>query len=340
MALALPDVQLRFNVVFLKLDCANQICTYLPTFYFKWNDANVKKTDVSGMRTALRSEFSWKPALQFSNTVECNLVTEQYSYNEDTGTAYAMLEYVLKVRCGVELYRFPFDAHKLHFAFKTNANVGLWQNTGAEELPTFAVMEDPFRIALKDDNFVVSNVQFLERVRANKRGFRVMLWAARDATYYLVNYMSLYFALGLLALTTYAVNRYDFGTRMTINVLLLLIAVAFKAVITAFVPPMPYLTYLDFYAIFTKLFIGIVILENYVADTCTTCTDSAEQNFFGVFFALWIAAHGGVIIAALMGWLTPTWETVRQRQEIQGSAYVANDVGTFFLSEQGAYKLL
>jgi hypothetical protein len=340
MALALQDVQLRFNLVFLKLDCTNHVCTYLPTFYFKWTDASVKKIGVSGVRSATRNEFAWKPTLQFSNTVECNLVSEHYSFNEDTSTAYCMVEYVLKTRCGVDLFRFPFDAHKLHFAFKTNANLSLWQNTEVEEVPSFAVMEDPFRVALKDENFIISNVQFLERIRAHKRGYRVMLWATRNPLYYLLNYMSLYFSLGLLALTTYAVPRVDFGGRVLISLLLLLIAVAFKAVIAAYVPPTPYLTFLDIYAIFVKIFIGIVILENYTATTCTSCSDDAEQTFFGVFFALWIASHTAILAAAYLGWLTPTWETVRQSQERQGSAYVSNDVGTFFLSEKGAYKLL
>jgi hypothetical protein len=284
-----------------------------------------------GTRSANKNEFSWLPTLQFSNVTESHIVVEHYSYDEENGVAFCMYDFVVKVRMTVELHRFPFDRHKLHFAFKANCNVTLWQNNEVEALPTFSVQEDPFRLGLKDEAWMVSNVQFLERVKAYKKGYRVMVWASRNPLYYILNYLSVYFALVIMAFTTYAVPRTDFGARAGVSLTLLLITVAFRFVVNANVPSTTYLTLLDVYGLIAKSFIGIVVLENYTAATCTSCSDSSEQSFFAVFFSLWIGFHGLILIGAIMGWLSLPWDVVRDRQNAEGNHYVSNEPGTFHL---------
>ena len=168
----------------------------------------------------------------------------------------------------------------------------------------------------------------------------MVLWAQRDPFYYLANYITIYFFLGLFALTNYAVSRADFGTRAMILLLVFLSSVAFKAVIAANCPRTAFPTLLDWYALFMKSFLGIILLENYTAATCTNCSDNSEQIFYGLWFGLWIAVHLIIGAGSHLNWFSLSWDAVRQRQDLQGAHYVSSETGTFFLAGEPSFKSL
>ena len=92
------------------------------------------------------------------------------------------------------------------------------------------------------------------RYDENKCTLQVVLVYQREFTYYLWNCFIIIFGLTTLMLSVYSQMPED---RMSIDITLLLVAVTFKVLMLEQLPPVSYLTFLDWYNLVGVLFIFI-----------------------------------------------------------------------------------
>lgn len=99
---------------------------------------------------------------------------------------------------------------------------------------------------------------------------------------------------------------------------LLLTAVAFKFVANSWTPTVPYLTLLDKYMVFsfTALFANIII------SFCMSIIDVDQAEDLNYIFTVcscgvWVLLHVGIIVCTRFKWLTPSWDYVESRMDLE-----------------------
>ena len=86
-------------------------------------------------------------------------------------------------------------------------------------------------------------------------------WAS---VFFLTNIVVIMFVLVLAAFSVVGVPYEDLSDRMSTTMTLMLTIVAFKFVISGYIPPTPYLTLLDKYILTAYILISTVMFENFV----------------------------------------------------------------------------
>ena len=122
--------------------------------------------------------------------------------------------------------------------------------------------------------------------------------------FYLVNFCSVVLLIGLFALSVVAIAFDDFGGRTSITMTLLLTLVAFKFVMTTYVPPTSYLTLLDTYMILAIGVLALIIGENFIVATLPSVASYDEflvdSIFYSVMAGVWILFHVFIAVGELL----------------------------------------
>ena len=102
-----------------------------------------------------------------------------------------------------------------------------------------------------------------------------------------------------------AVPSQDIANRLTVSMTLLLVIVAFKFVIASLLPPINYMTWLDYYVMFNVLIIASFVLENTIANSVQNNIDL----YFGITIAIVIfCTNCFMILASCTNHFRLSWE--------------------------------
>lgn len=180
-------------------------------------------------------------------------------------------DYENSVQKFFELATFPFDYQSLTI------------DLGIEEGEHFDIAITSIRfkkIALLDNEwlFLEPNVEwdhpFLSRVH---------IMVKRKPLYYMQNVIFTMLILTLLGLTAYGLKVEDGGSRVSINVTLILTLVAFKFVLASMLPRTAYNTLLDYYMALSTVTLAIncgAVLIPYIVDNSKYGSDDPNSQFY------------------------------------------------------------
>lgn len=152
------------------------------------------------------------------------------------------------------------------------------------------------------ENFTLSNVWRLENavmvsdksilakeLGLSYPGIKFQTHVHRRAGYYYINVCAPLACLVLLALCQFAIAPEDVADRLSVSLTLLLTAIAFKTATASLVPPIAYLTILDFYELYMILIMVLSVVAAPVASL--EGWQGIDHLAVIVLVSLWALAH-------------------------------------------------
>lgn len=147
---------------------------------------------------------------------------------------------------------------------------------------------------------------------------------SRNTTFYLANFVLVTFAVVFSALSVIAVNHQDFSGRSSITYTLLLTMVAFKFVMSSYIPKVNYLTFLDYYNILGMLMVIFVIAENFYVSELFYQTayypDRIDAYFAAIFCSIWGGLHIAILTGTYCDAFYLNWDAVKEHDTSIDSA--------------------
>ena len=147
---------------------------------------------------------------------------------------------------------------------------------------------------------------------------RIVVFYGRKSHSYLYNFYVLLFLIGTCSLASHAIHWREVASRLSFDITVLLVAVAFKQQTASLLPPVAYLTLLDWYTLLCICFVTLSLLVHAIfgflifdCDTltgdCTFCTGGTQMGTMYdfdlaalyAFLGLWIVANAVYVIFAL-----------------------------------------
>jgi hypothetical protein len=142
------------------------------------------------------------------------------------------------------------------------------------------------------------------------------IYTERNSFYYVINFGIVLFLIVLSALPISAIPYKEIADRMSITVSLLLTMVAFKFVMTSYIPPTSYLTTLDIYMLITILMLSLIIAENFfVTIVDDNIANILDMYFFYYMSLFWIIFHIFIVIGAKTNLFRKNWNSLQQTHE-------------------------
>lgn len=243
------------------------------------------------------------------------------------------LDQLLIVQQVLELRNFPFDRQILRLEVYAESRLSVWPSD--DDDPEYPHLFNMFKSSIAQiqradwylDTFVITSMGDIYE-RAN--GFYIELNVSRNPWFYVINLRLVNFIIVILSLTTKAVPYESFADRSSITLTLLLTSIAFKFVISTYVPPTPYLTYMDMYILAGLMVLGCVMLENFIVSYINRrIVDMVETIFYSVTTLIWILLHVSIAIASYSKLFYSSWECVKRKDESESQIIVAPYFGTF-----------
>ena len=106
-------------------------------------------------------------------------------------------------------------------------------------------------------------------------GVHVVLLFERNPRFFVVNYILLLGAITSLACLAWAISWNEVNDRLAVDLTLLLTSVAFKQVLAGTVPPISYLTLLDWYALCS---LGFLLLATFMHAALGFLTSGCDDD--------------------------------------------------------------
>jgi hypothetical protein len=262
-------------------------------------------------------EPEWMPRLKVRNTT-AELTSREHEFEAHrsvSGTVWISGVTWLSVTISEEydLQPFPFDMQHLEVEVEVPNAVHLapmqdkpsrsWgsklvepvlvHKEGVEHLPDFKLNQQ-VPCSYKYIRGDASEASVLVTVMVYERAYAYHMW----------NSYGVLCCLGTVNLATWALPVSELGTRLSLDITLLLVTVAFKQVLNSELPPVSYLTILDHYSLviigFVFLatwlhgFVGLMELEG-VEDRTVRLIDLLTIVFYAGAFVLWNVWHAAFV---------------------------------------------
>jgi len=207
-----------------------------------------------------------------------------------------------------ELKNFPYDVQVLTLEFRLNCPktwdlYDLTINTLQFNKSALQLTEwKPFTPILKREN---------PRHKVSKVSIQVQ----RLAGFYIQNVACMMFFLSLLSLSSFSVDLTDNGSRISINVTLILTAVAFKFILANTLPKVPYNTLIDYYILWCS---GFLALMNLLIIIPSFFNDNPDLAVKINTILAWICFF--VIVSSFLCWIS--YAELLTRKKIQANEIV------------------
>eukprot|EP01106_Pelomyxa_sp_JSP_P018232 TRINITY_DN812_c0_g1_i8.p1 TRINITY_DN812_c0_g1~~TRINITY_DN812_c0_g1_i8.p1 ORF type:complete len:371 (-),score=79.76 TRINITY_DN812_c0_g1_i8:87-1085(-) len=214
----------------------------------------------------------------------------------------------------MELQRFPFDRQLLHVNIRHDAR----------KQPNIRLVwcQDPKGMMLKlvsadrEWGSAHPSVQFPESKNAPDQELIAIGRAERFAAYFMWNIVFMMFLIVVMSFLTFTIAPEDGGSRLGLNLTLVLTAVAYKYVIAGYLPKTTYLTLLDKYVLVGFIILSSIIAENSAASAWDTpFAHTLDHYTEGIIIPFWLLLHLGVLIGSVTGRFQESWEKVDASQD-------------------------
>jgi len=216
----------------------------------------------------------------------------------------------------LELQSFPFDCQDLSCIIEERTTTGT-QCVFLPELrkPKFGSI-DPRYSVIDEWDLETAVLEFgdtsnaLSRSKSSYAMIVLRLKVKRRWKVFFANIVFLMACISLLGLTSFALDESDLGDRLNLLITLILTAVAFGVIVTASLPNVPYLTYLDKYILCQYMFLVFLMGETALLereddpDSCCITRDGDQVVF--ILASIWtVVFNAGFFI---YGWHVRTEE--------------------------------
>jgi len=243
------------------------------------------------------TENVWDPQFQFPNCQEM-AGSEQWvraeKFEDGVKVIWAIRFRCNKFTCQFDLRQFPFDQQALFIRISSG-----WDESKVQFV--ISTREEPCRQAYDDYNLPdyelvgsrIADVHSLDSrdsrymCRSDKSssnsGVRynsvfLIQNVSRHPEFYVLNLYLPAFLISSSAFTAFVFAVEDFNGRATVLMTLLLTAVAFKQVIGQNLPRLPYVTYLDRYALMSLALIVLIGIIAAAESTAAVCVDAPNRR--------------------------------------------------------------
>lgn len=254
----------------------------------------------------------WKPDVQFYNVMDGQEVCVPPKYFRRKNYLFCYYNWKLTIRESLEFQRFPFDRQILPVvAFSTNSVfIDYDTSLGVPDSLFEGIAKNAVTVGVEQHSWVLDDEVKVESKRDDQE-FLIAMRLTRVPIFYLYNIVLLTYLLVLVALSVCAIDVFDFTSRLSILITVLLTAVAFKFVINTWVPSISYLTLLDKYIIVSFLFIALIVLESFVLVYLNVnVAESLNTVFSIILLILWTAIHIFVVIGWFTNLFVASWDDV------------------------------
>ena len=217
-------------------------------------------------------EKHWDPRIYFVNAVEIKSCQKKHKVIRMMGSKFPTVQLSFRViarfKTLFSLHNFPFDYQTLKIqisskwsslavVFDTSPNIPcVLSNANFLGQEEWDLLDHVISKASStaEDSSKVSLIHYSV--------FTFEFHIKRKYSYFLTNIVFLMFLISLLSFTTFFVSPDNTGERLSVILTLLLTAVTFKFVVSQSLPPVSYLTVLDWYVLTSVIFIFAVAIEN------------------------------------------------------------------------------
>lgn len=214
----------------------------------------------------------WDPRIYFVNAVEIKSCQKKHKVIRMLGNKFPTVQLSFRVvarfKSLFSLHNFPFDYQPLKIqisskwsslavVFDTTPNIPcVLSNANFLGQEEWDLLDHVISKASStaEDSCKVSLIHYSV--------FTFEFHIKRKYSYFLTNIVFLMFLISLLSFTTFFVSPDNTGERLSVILTLLLTAVTFKFVVSQSLPPVSYLTVLDWYVLTSVIFIFAVAIEN------------------------------------------------------------------------------
>ena len=238
-------------------------------------------------------EPEWTPQIGFWGTVEVFHERRLFWAEEDETTGSVWLRgrvrLAVKVIERFDLRSFPFDVQDMNLLLVVYNAATLRPLDGTAELQqgasalSLAGCDLPDFELLQALPMVHRIVPAAETSNYNGCALHSVLFYERQSNYYFWNVLFPLFAISLIEVATWSLHWRDVEGRLSIDVTLLLVTVAFKQVLSAMEPPVSYLTLLDYYSLACVCLLMLATLSHaavgFLLDDCDLVTGDCQFRF-------------------------------------------------------------
>ena len=161
--------------------------------------------------------------------------------------------------------------------------------------------------------------------------FKLRFRVQRYAGFYIGNIFVPMISIVLCCYASLAIPIDQVANRLTVSVTLLLVIVAFKFVIASLLPPISYLTWMDFYVIIHVLVITLFIIENTIAHTIDSNTENNSAInidwIFGIIVGIIVfIVNFLMIFASSTHYFRHSWEEMdKQDRDNDADDYISGE---------------
>ena len=222
----------------------------------------------------------WDPRIYFVNAVEIKSMQKKHKLIrlpcKPHPTVQLSFRVVGRFKSQFMLHCFPFDIQTLKIQISSK-----WSNTVLifDRTPNIPCVLSNKNFLGKDEWNLLDHV-ITKGATSSEDSSKVSLISystfgfefhiRRRYSYYLTNIVFMMFLISLLSFTTFFIDPDSTGDRLSVILTLLLTAVTFKFVVSQSLPPVSYLTVLDWYVLTSVIFIFAVALENSIVSKIKT----------------------------------------------------------------------
>eukprot|EP01106_Pelomyxa_sp_JSP_P013281 TRINITY_DN3922_c0_g1_i3.p1 TRINITY_DN3922_c0_g1~~TRINITY_DN3922_c0_g1_i3.p1 ORF type:complete len:412 (-),score=78.42 TRINITY_DN3922_c0_g1_i3:74-1309(-) len=217
----------------------------------------------------------------------------------------------------MELQRFPFDRQLLHINIQhdtrkqQNFRVTWKQKKGVHDrnVSLKLISDDrEWGSAHPSVVFPKENLPDQELVIIGR--------AERFVAYFMWNIVFMMFLIVTMSFLTFSIPPEDEESRLSLNLTLVLTAVAYKYVIAGYLPKTTYLTLLDKYVFVAFIMLVSVTVENALVSSFESPFSNTIDHYTEwTVIPFWVVLHLFVFAASVLGLFRESWETVDASQE-------------------------
>ena len=248
------------------------------------------------------------------------------SYSRMNSINYAFLNWTVTIHEPLEVNRFPFDRQILKCSFfSDNCKMVGWD----PEIPPPPLCPERLLTCQCGAFYGYTNwtlhglkAAFVSESENGPWRLNTSILAARSPDFYLINIVGLLFLIVMFAASVYVIPYDNFSERASVNMTLLLTAVAFKFVTVGWVPQVSYLTLLDWYTIIAILMLMVQVLENFIVAIFSDMDNIGEiDEMFAIsYVVVWVGFHLLIVVGAKFMWFCASWDKVFAGDDSHGTS--------------------
>jgi hypothetical protein len=287
---------------------------------------------MGGYRPVQKDDVAWVPEFIFFKHKESVLTEESYYRNPQTSMCFCIMNWHITFDENLNLRLFPFDRQLLEVQFVLKGVVEILPFTSDIGKPESLCdhMGSGVMAMIQGSSWQLIRVEVLSEQQSESDHpectASLTLFAERSSFFYVINFGVVLFLLLCCALGVVRIDRRELADRMGVTINLLLTLVAFKFVMTSYIPPTSYLTLMDKYMLLTISLLALIIFENFTASVYGEDVWD-EKIFFQLVAFFWIAFHAYVVIGYSRGWFLIDWNDIKKAKRLLQDSWL--DTFTF-----------